>query len=103
MQIPQQRFLGRIAASNAKPQNRGNVIIQNGTIRPRIRKPMIQTARLFFSTPTSLSHTLQNAIVVPFYCRLIEPQSVMVFIKTVIFSDEQLPDYSASMLSLKNA
>lgn len=60
--MPQLLFLGKIAAKKAKNQKNGNVTGQSGTSRPKTKKPIIHTARLFFSTPTSRSQTLQKAI-----------------------------------------
>jgi len=37
-------------------------MIQRGTIKPSIKKPMTQIALLCFSIPTSLLQVLQNAI-----------------------------------------
>jgi len=53
LQMPQRRARGITAAKKAAPQHSGKVIGHSGTIKPRISKPTIQTARLDFSTPTS--------------------------------------------------
>ncbi len=57
--MPHFAVLGKIAAKNAINQQAGREIGQSGIRSPRIKNPIIQAARLFFSMPTSRSQVLQ--------------------------------------------